>query len=163
MNLNDVAKFMSSNGWHVKFEQSPEHFDFLEDFPHLVAFVENVRSCISPDEQVWLFGWEDFSDNSNEGWRFLELSISLPSAEGDHEWSSQIREFWAAHVPFAMSVRSGYSALLTDRSGRIYLSVEPEFEEPIVVAENFGSFLVAFRKQIGSGKGRLAEFFRVVV
>ena len=125
------------------------------EFPAICDFATRVRRCVAPGEQVWWLGSEDFLDESGEGWDFLEAQVALPSAEGDDAWTSAVRAFWSAHLPFALSVRGDYAYLAVDRAGRVWEGWAPELEAPSLVAESVEGFARLFTAQMEAGAGAL--------
>lgn len=156
--LEEIVVTLGLTGWLVHIDPSPVGFNFLTRYPEIARFAGQFRTCVSPDEKVLFYGWEDFADDSDQGWRFLEQAISFQAAEGDAVWTSMIKAFWSTHLPFALSVRSGYSSLLIDTNARIFLSIEPEFESPILIADSVESFVEIAQNELATGKGDFADF-----
>lgn len=156
--LDEIALALGRMGWLLHSERTPVVFKFLARYPEIERFASQFRTCVSPDEKVWLYGWEDFSDDSDQGWRFLEQAICLQAAQGDAFWTSTIKAFWSSHLPFALSVRSGYSSLLIDTIGRISLSIAPEFESPILIADSIESFVELAQNELVTCTGDFADF-----
>jgi hypothetical protein len=124
-------------------------------FAAVADFASRVRRCVAPGEQVWWLGSEQFLDDSGEGWDFLETQVALPSAAGDAAWSGQVRAFWSAHLPFALSVRGDYAYLAVDRDGRVWEGWAPELEAPTLVAESVDAFAARFAAELDAGTGSL--------
>ena len=65
---------------------------------------------------------------------------SIEAAESDSEWIKRIKAFWDEHAPVMLSEKSGYAYFAIDRSGKIVLGREPEYEE-VAVSTSFQAFL----------------------
>jgi hypothetical protein len=100
-------------------------------------FVEETKTLASPDDKAWLLTASDFSLNSSDtayAWNEWELQ-SLAAANDDEEWCAKIREFWDAHLPVLMSVKSGYAYLAIDKASlNIVAGEEPEYEDTAQIA-----------------------------
>ncbi|MCR4814158.1 MAG: hypothetical protein K5879_04965 [Lachnospiraceae bacterium] len=78
-----------------------------------------------------------FADNST----WFE-DISLEAAVGDEEWLGDIKSFWDKTFPIIMGVGGDYHFYAIDlETGKIVEGWEPEFEDPIEVANNLNEFL----------------------
>lgn len=78
--------------------------------------------------------------------------MSIESADGDSEILAEINAFWSDHLPFILSVHSGYAfyAIRTavERFGEVVEGCEPIFEEACVVAASFSDFLKRFLTEV---------------
>jgi hypothetical protein len=154
--LSGLLDRLGQAGWRcVRGEPRLPLTGRVREFPAIHDFASHVQQCAAPGEQVWFLGSEAFLDTSGEGWDFLETQVSLPSAEGDADWTAQVRAFWNAHLPFALSVRGDYAYLAVDRAGRVWEGRAPELEEPALVAESLEAFAGEFTAQMDAGKGDL--------
>ena len=136
-------------GWKVEMRQEPVDLPptVLERYKNIseewVAFVRNIKFCISISGTVWFLNMEDYLPKNSQEWRYNEFElISLEAAQDDQEWVRTIRSFWNRHLPIVMSVGEEYEyyAIDTD-NGTIVRGNEPEFEETVVVADSFGEFV----------------------
>ena len=154
--LFELAERLAQAGWQCDAgpPRQPLTGRVLE-FPANLEFATRVRRCVAPGEQVWWLGSEDFLDDSGEGWDFFEAQVALPSAEGDAAWTSAVRAFWSAHLPFALSVRGDYAYLAVDRAGRVWEGRAPELEAPSLVAESLDAFARQLTAQMEAGTGAL--------
>ena len=69
--------------------------------------------------------------------------MSLEAAEGDEDWTNDIKSWWKPKLPFFMSVGGEYLyyAIDTEDGGAILSGYEPEFEEADKVADSFEDFM----------------------
>lgn len=156
MQARPVIEFITlleRSSWHV---QLGEPKCCLSD--HLTKsgfaeFVRMVRSAESPRGRIWFLGSSDYCDDSGEGWNFIEESLSIPAADGNSKWISEIRDFWSSHVPIAIRASGDYSYLAIDRIGQVVTGCAPLFEETQVVASSFEQLI----EIMGDGASRLAQ------
>lgn len=109
-------------------------------FPVARAFAATYASLESADGAIAFYGFEDFSDDSSEAWQFLELELLRPTAEDD-EQERKVDTFVSTYLPIALNVTGEYAFLMTDRHGRIYESVAPDFEDLSLVASSLQEFV----------------------
>lgn len=79
----------------------------------------------------------------SSGWSYNDFEkMSLEAAGDDEAWSEEIKAFWDNTFPIILSVGGDYQyfAIKLD-SGEVVQGWEPEFEDPLVVAESFVDFL----------------------
>ena len=102
----------------------------------IIGFVDIMNST----DDMWFLTCENFL---NGEWSYNDFeNMSLEAADGDEEWSVDIKAFWDNTFPIIMSVGGDYQyyAIELD-SGKVVQGWEPEFEYPSVVAESFVEFL----------------------
>lgn len=112
----------------------------VAEFPVARALSAKFASLESADGVIAFYGFEDFSDNSSEAWQFLEHELLRPSAEDD-EQQRKVDAFVSSYLPIAINVKGDYAFLMTDRQGRIYESVAPDFEDLSLVASSLQEFV----------------------
>ena len=88
-----------------------------------------------------------------KAWQWNEWELfSLEAAGNDAAWKDGIRKFWDGHLPFFLSLESGYAYYaIFIKEGSIVYGSELEFEECQTVASSFEDFM----KRIISGEIRL--------
>ena len=108
-----------------------------------LQFIGEVRELFSPDETVWFLCAEDYDTRLDHAWRWNEWEqLSLENAEGDPDWTREIKAFWHGHLPIVLSVRNGYAYYaISMADGSVVYGSEPEFEECETVAGSFAEFL----------------------
>ena len=83
-------------------------------------------------------------------WNEWELQ-SLATAGNDEEWRGRIREFWDAHLPVLMSVKSGYGYFAIERESlKVVAGNEPEYEDTTIVATSIEDVFSLIIKQDAS-------------
>ncbi len=129
---------------HSRFPQLPDDFrDFLV----------RVQKCVNPTNNAWFLCEENYLGSGEDVWRWNEWEImSLSAASDDAEWQSEIRSFWATHMPIAMSVMGDYGYLAIayggERPGRIVQGFAPEFESPLNVANSYSELMELMAKAV---------------
>lgn len=149
MTKDIMEKFLTwakAKGWIVEFAKSamelPEEVIVrYSNIPKLwYEFIVNFDTIINSTEDMWFLTCDNFLDGV---WSYNDFeNMSLEVADGDEEWSAEIKEFWDNNFPIIMSVGGDYQyyAIELD-SGKIVQGWEPEFESPFVVAESFAEFI----------------------
>ena len=105
-----------------------------------LEFVNNFADITNSTNDMWFLTCENFLDSV---WEYNDFeNMSLEAADGDEEWSREIKAFWDNTFPIIMSIGGDYQyfAIKLD-SGEVVQGWEPEFEYPLVVAESFVEFL----------------------
>ena len=95
--------------------------------PMLLDFVAGISEATSPDEKAWLLSASDYAGTSQKAfaWNEWEL-IALSAAEDDESWKSEITQFWDQHLPFLMSLKSGYAYFAIERTNNtVVVGEEP--------------------------------------
>lgn len=91
-------------------------------------------------------------------------NIQAAEEDGDDEEIALLSEFWNSYLPFAYSIRNGYSYLAIGVSGinegKIIYGREPMFEEYSIEADSFEELLDSFVLTLTAKKEsiRLLEF-----
>lgn len=152
MNIIDkFSEWAEQNDWKLVPEN--EKFDLsvhpilreydLKVSPLFCEFITRFAEIVNADETKWFFCARDFKTPENEdefAWDEFR-TLSLEYADGNEE-RSQIEEFWREHLPFLMTVGTGYEYWALDLTdGKIVNGYEPIFEETTVAADSFGEFL----------------------
>ena len=149
--IEKFISFLKDNHW--KIEENDTKSDVYSNAilsaygPLSAAFLEFLQKCkrvISGDDTRFFLCLDDYSGESDLAFKWNEFElISLEAAEGDTEWTNDIRSWWKTKIPFYISVDGEYSfyAINTEDNGAILSGYEPEFEEADKVAEDFEDFL----------------------
>ncbi|MCF0116183.1 MAG: SMI1/KNR4 family protein [Erysipelotrichaceae bacterium] len=129
INITDIAI-------RDRYNNIPEEFiDFLTMF----------KSITSADETTWFLCNDDYTDDSEDAFRWNEFEImSIEAAGDDNIWKDEIVKWWTTKLPFILSVNNGYSYYAIDlenSNGTIVRGEEPEFEDTVVVANSFDDFI----------------------
>ena len=104
------------------------------------VFIVNFTNIINSTGDVWFLTCENYLD---EVWNYDSFeNIILEAAEGNEKWSAEIKSFWDNTFPIILSVGGDYQyfAIKID-SGKVIQGYEPEFEDPLIVADSFNEFL----------------------
>lgn len=151
MNL-EFINWLKSNNWEfeVNNECKKINNNILERYNNIpksfIDFIVSFKSITSQDETTWFLCNEDYIDDSDDAFRWNEFELmSLEVAENDEKWKKEIIEWWDYKLPFLISVKNGYSFFaidLVDNIGAIVKGEEPEFEEVMIVADNFEDFII---------------------
>ncbi len=146
-----IARFlnyMRAKGCQVEMESPPPLPQWItgryHNLPHLwLQFVGTVSELFSPDETVWFLCAEDYDTRLDHAWRWNEWEqLSLENAQGDQEWTGQIKDFWDQHLPIVLSVRDGYAYYaISMADGSVVYGRGPEFEACETAAASFAEFL----------------------
>ena len=149
--LEKFISYLKENDW--KIEENGTECDVYSNAvlsayePLPVAFIEFIqkfKSVISGDEKRFFLCADDYSGESGLAFKWNEFElISLEAANGDEDWTNDIRSWWKTKIPFYMSVDGEYSfyAIDTEDNGAILSGYEPEFEEADKVADSFEDFM----------------------
>ena len=132
------------------------------------AFIQSFKELSSRREDAWFLSYSDYlASNEEEGFSWNEyeqLSIQAAEEDGDDEEIAFLSEFWNSYLPFAYSIRNGYSYLAIGVSGinkgKIIYGREPMFEEFSIEADSFEELLDSFVLTLTAKKEsiRLLEF-----
>lgn len=142
--------YMENQGWTVEVNEEqkfclPEpvknrYTGYQESW---MRFISIVKSLVRKDERAWFLCAEDYDIQGDKAWQWNEWELrSLEAAEDDTVWKKEIRQFWDNHLPFFLSLDSGYAYYaFSMEDGSIVYGMEPEFEECETVAESFEDFM----------------------
>ena len=132
------------------------------------AFIQSFKELSSRREDAWFLSYSDYLASNEEGgfsWNeYEQLSIQAAEEDGDDEEMAFLSEFWNSYLPFAYSIRNGYSYLAIGISGinegKIIYGREPMFEEFNIEADSFEELLDSFVLTLTAKKEsiRLLEF-----
>jgi hypothetical protein len=148
LSFTDAAK---TAGWTVETRLNPllkVAPQITSRYPQLPAdyelFLEWFAKAVNPQQNVW-FNCDSELNGADPTlafpWNAFEL-MSLEWADGDEEWSQQIRGFWDNHIPVVLGVEGDYEFIaLHMQSGEAVHGVSPEFEQVSVVAASFREYL----------------------
>lgn len=105
-----------------------------------LEFIINFDDIMNSTDDMWFLTCENYLDRV---WSYDDFEkMSLEAADGDEEWSAEIKEFWDNTFPIIMSVGGDYQYYAIDLdSGNVVQGWEPEFECSSVVAESFAQFI----------------------
>ncbi|NDV94459.1 hypothetical protein D0T84_05925 [Dysgonomonas sp. 521] len=115
-----------------------------------IDFICSFSETASPDETQWFLSYKDYQQEYGKVddafvWNTFEMD-SLMYA--DEDMKAEIQQFWEIFIPFYMSVNDYYSYIAicvnNENYGKIYQGSEPEYETPVLIAENLSSFLNKF-------------------
>lgn len=133
--------------------ESNRVLDLIKATPlNFQAFIQSFKELSSRREDAWFLSYSDYLIGNEEGgfsWNeYEQLSIQTAEEDGDDEEIAFLSEFWNSYLPFAYSIRNGYSYLAIGVSGtnegKIIYGREPVFEEFSVVADSFEELLDSF-------------------
>ena len=132
------------------------------------AFIQSFKELSSRREDAWFLSYSDYlACNEEDGFSWNEyeqLSIQAAEEDEDDEEIAFLSEFWNSYLPFAYSIRNGYSYLAIGVSGinkgKIIYGREPMFEEFSIEADSFEELLDSFVLTLTAKKEsiRLLEF-----
>lgn len=110
--------------------------------------VTSYFACSNQSDDVWFLSWADYAEKSDSSFSWNEFELQSLEAALDESQKNQVVAFWSKHVPFLVSVRSGYSyiAMSIDDStfGRIVTGNEPEYEETVTLSNSLTDFYKHF-------------------
>ena len=187
--IKDVSEAMSKYSWFIDFllqkgwllkplAETQEDYSSAESKRVLAlikvtplnfqAFIQSFKELSSRREDAWFLSYSDYLASNEEGgfsWNeYEQLSIQAAEEDGDDEEIAFLSEFWNSYLPFAYSIRNGYSYLAIGVSGinegKIIYGREPMFEEYSIEADSFEELLDSFVLTLTSQKEsiRLLEF-----
>lgn len=132
---------LESSGWTIE-RRDPlpaatvaelgERFSLVpEDY---LAFLRITRRALNRAETAWFLCLEDFEGHGDYAFSWDEFERqSLEAAKGFPKIEAGVKEFWAAHIPIALSVQPEYAFLavriVPPAAGGIVHGYEPEYEE----------------------------------
>lgn len=149
MDNNLIEKFLE---WAKRNEWSIEQVQDVAEIPEEVTaryknipnqwkeFIVNFDTIMNSTDDMWFLTYDSFFDDV---WSYNDFeNMSLEAADGNEEWSTEIKEFWDNTFPIIMSIGGDYQyfAIKMD-SGEVVQGWEPEFEEAFVVAGSFAEFI----------------------
>ena len=149
--IEKFIAFLKDNNW--KIEENDTKSDVYsnsvlsgyENLPTVfLVFLQKYKSVTSEDETCFFLGVDDYSGESDLAFKWNEFELmSLEAAEGDEDWTNDIKSWWKPKLPFFMSVGGEYLyyAIDTEDGGTILSGYEPEFEEADKVADSFEDFM----------------------
>lgn len=149
-NLRGLLAGITSKGWTVDIKTTPQpstpevitlRYGSLPQ--QFASFLSSVQKCINKPDTAWILCDVDYAGRSDRAFTWNEFeNISLEAFAADGDDTSEIEQFWDAHLPVAMSVGSHYAYLaLRMADGKVVYGEEPEFEEAKVVAGSFYELL----------------------
>lgn len=187
--IKDVSEAMSKYSWFIDFllqkgwllkplAETQEDYSSAESKRVLAlikatplnfqAFIQSFKELSSRREDAWFLSYSDYLASNEEGgfsWNeYEQLSIQAAEEDGDDEEIALLSEFWNSYLPFAYSIRNGYSYLAIGVSGinegKIIYGREPMFEEYSIEADSFEELLDSFVLTLTAKKEsiRLLEF-----
>lgn len=141
-----IERFMEwarNEGWNAEKTDDPIAFpkDAVARYGNIpedwLGFIEHFKSITNPTKDLFFLTGDYFADNCS----WFE-DISLDAAEGDEAWIEEIKSFWDKTFPIIMGVGGDYHYYAIDlETDKIVEGWEPEFEDPIEVANNLNEFL----------------------
>lgn len=149
--IEKFIAFLKDNNW--KIEENDTKIDVysnsvLNSYENLpvvfLEFLQKYKSVTSEDETGFFLCVDDYSGESGLAFKWNEFELmSLEAAEGDEDWTKDIKSWWKPKLPFFMSVGGEYLyyAIDTEDGGTILSGYEPEFEEADKVADSFEDFM----------------------
>lgn len=85
------------------------------------AFIQSFKELSSEKEDAWFLSYSHYLASKEEGdfsWNeYEQLSLQTAEEDGDAEEMAFLGEFWNSYLPFAYSIRNGYSYLAIGVSG----------------------------------------------
>jgi len=147
--INEFIKWAQKNGWKISFRNNSEtnlpqniieRYIIPEEYK---AFLTIVEKCINSEGNMWFFCNNDYLRNEENSFRYNEFEIiSLDAADGDDELINGIKNYWNEHLPIIFNVNGEYEYYAINiEDQKIVYGFEPEFEESIIVANNFIEFM----------------------
>ena len=149
--IEKFIAFLKDNNW--KIEENDTKIDVysnavLNSYENLpvvfLEFLQKYKSVTSEDETGFFLCVDEYSGESSLAFKWNEFELmSLEAAEGDEDWTKDIKSWWKPKLPFFMSVVGEYLyyAIDTEDGGTILSGYEPEFEEADKVADSFEDFM----------------------
>jgi hypothetical protein len=145
----EAVEKLASMSWDVRLHTDrmpcPENvllrYDWLPK--DIVAFLEETKAAVSPDNKSWFNTSTDLSGQSGVAflWNQWEFD-SLAAADNYPKLQLTIRAFWDQHFPIMISVKNGYAYFAIQRDDlAIVCGEEPEYEEASTIAASFADFL----------------------
>lgn len=155
MNYDSFLSWAEQNGWTVERRavplRLPETVTGRYKIPFsYVEFLEQTALCAGPMDTEWFICGEGYCQDDPDVVRWDECErMSLTAARDmlDEGLEREIVAFWDGVLPFFLSVGSGYEYYGFDLRGEhgpagcVIQGWEPEFEDPVVFADDFPDFL----------------------
>lgn len=159
MDYRDFLKRLEQAGWTIEQnDASAPQLDeiLLARLGHASTNLEELISaytvCSNKQDDVWFLSWADFAGMSDSSFRWNEFELQSLDAAIDEQQRKAVTDFWSGHIPFLMSVRSGYAyAAISIESasiGKIVVGNEPEYELVDVLSDSFEDFLKLFAEAV---------------
>ena len=131
--LKDSSKNELNEAFNLRYPKLPE------DYSNFLCY---VKSCSNTDDTAWFLCEDDYNGNANSAFAWNEFEVqSLEAAEDNSDLTKTIIKFWDQHLPFMLSVKSGYAFLglrLSEEGfGEIVSGREPEYEDVRKVCDSF--------------------------
>lgn len=144
--IEKFTDWVKKKGWIIesaetKMELPSEVTVRYQNIPkQWLDFIINFDKFINSTEDMWFLTCENFL---TDVWSYNDFeNMSLEAADGDEEWSVEIKEFWNNTFPIITGVGGEYQYYgISLESGNVVHGWDPEFESPYVVAESFVEFL----------------------
>lgn len=104
--------------------------------------MSSLDDLTNEDETCWLLTATHYAGETNLAFAWNEWErLTLESAGRDLVWATQIRRFWDAHMPIALTVDDGYGYYALLENGKVVVGREPEFEDTSSFANSYEEFL----------------------
>lgn len=115
----------------------------------VVDFAMSFNILASQQDDVWFVSFSSYMGvDETDGFAWNEFETESLKSARDENQADAIRIFWAIHLPFMVSVKSGYAYLAIvlegHNKGCIVSGREPEYEEATVVASSLEYFFDKF-------------------
>jgi hypothetical protein len=147
--INNFTNWAKNNRWNAMIENNSiknlsENILARYNIPdEYKTFLENIKTCTNSEENIWFLCIDDYSEKSEDAFRWNEFEIiSLEAAGNDVELINEIKNYWNKHLPIIFNVKGQYEYYAINvENKKIVYGYEPEFEESEIVANNFGELL----------------------
>lgn len=135
--------------------------------PDFQTFIQSFQELSGKGEDAWFISYSDYLSCNESGFSWNEyekLSIQAAEENGDDEEKAFLTKFWNSYLPFAYSLKNGYSYLAIgvsgENKGKIIYGQEPVFEDFSIEADSFEELLDSFTLTLTSNKEsiKLLEF-----
>ena len=147
--MNPLQK---NSNFNIKPNKGEElNAQFTSRYPRIPSdyftFLNSFSLLMNHSETTWFNSISDFNETNTESdfkWNEFEI-MSVAVFEGHMEQQQIIKEFWNKHLPIILSVKDTYAffaiGVAEENFGKVYFGIEPEFEEPELVAHSFDEFI----------------------
>lgn len=144
--LRQFEEWAKKNNWQVTYAQEEQKLneEVLKRYKSVPKqwydFIVNFSDIMNSTDDMWFLTCENYLEGI---WGYNDFeNMSLESADGDDEWTEEIKEFWDNTMPIIMSIGGDYQYFgIEIDSGRVVHGYEAEFEYPTVVADSFEEFM----------------------
>jgi len=165
MNYNDFIKELLDFNW--QFELTDKNIrvnignaidgKFTKTNDDFIQFIKSFKILANEEDNTWFIPLEEYIKKDEiEGFAWNEFEVESIKYAEDETQKNAIKNFWNNHLPFMMSVKSGYAYLAIvldgENKGNIVSGNEPEYEETSIIASSLDEF---FDKYIMILKGEL--------